>query len=82
MLSSNLRRTTRRWLSSTSATTLNNKADVNKIGRVIFSGIQPTGVPHVSSSLLTRCLGTTTWALLARQLPWGSLKLGYAPTPF
>lgn len=36
----------RRWLS---ATTLNNKADANKIGRVIFSGIQPTGVPHVSS---------------------------------
>ena len=45
---------TRRLLSSTSATTLNhNKADANKIGRVIFSGIQPTGVPHVSSFILT-----------------------------
>lgn len=44
--------TTRRCLSSASATTSNHtKADDGKIGRVIFSGIQPTGVPHLGNYL-------------------------------
>ena len=46
--------------------------------RVVFSGIQPTGIPHVRRPCLTRrdCAHATLTMISARELLWRAFELG------